>query len=61
MAYFQGQTVSFRETSLQNGEDQPHAHFHQKPTLQNDNVLNTSISLTFSPCDFDSKKTKGIL
>ena len=25
------------------------AHFHQEPTLQNDNPLNTSISLTFHP------------
>ena len=32
------------------------AHFHQKPTLQNDNPLNTSISLTFAPIGFETQK-----
>ena len=38
--------------------------FHQEPPLQNDNPLNVSdvsISVTFSPFDFERKKTKGIL
>ena len=34
-------------------------HFHKEPTLQNDNPLNTSISLTFVPFDFDRGKTQS--
>ena len=54
--------------SLQNDSPQPDflvrtfTIVHQEPPLQNDSPLNVSISVTFSPFDFErEKKPKRIL